>query len=50
MMAAATAGKIDAAKAQELQADMMKIGDGVKEGDYGAICVKIDELKKKYGV
>lgn len=50
MMAAATAGKIDPAKAQELQTDMMKIGDGVKEGDYGAICVKLDDLKKKYGI
>lgn len=50
MMAAATSGKIDPAKAQEMQTDMMKMTDGVKEGDYGAICVKLDEIKKKYGV
>ncbi len=50
MMAAATAGKIDAAKAQEMQADMMKMTDGVSEGDYGGVCVKLDEIKKKYGV
>ena len=46
----ANAAKIDPAKAGELQADMGKITEGVKEGDYGALCVKLDEIKAKYGI
>ena len=50
MTSAITSGKVDPSKASEIQADLMKIPDGVKEGDYGGICVKVDEIKKKYGI
>jgi len=46
----ANAGKMDPAKAGEMQADMGKMMEGVKEGDYGALCVKLDDIKKKYGI
>jgi hypothetical protein len=46
----ANASKIDPAKAGELQADMGKMTDGVKEGDYGALCTKLDDVRKKYGI
>lgn len=46
----ANASKIDPSKAAEMQADMGKITEGVKEGDYGAICTKLDDIKKKYGI
>lgn len=46
----ASAGKIDPTKAGELQTDMGKLTDGVKEGDYGALCTKLDDIRKKYGI
>lgn len=46
----ANASKIDPAKAGDLQADMAKVTDGVKEGDYGALCVNLDKVKEKYGI
>lgn len=50
MAVAAKAGKIDQSKLLEMQKAFNSVADGVPEGDFGALCTKVDELRKKYGL
>lgn len=50
MMTAATSGKLDTAKVTEMQTEMAKEFESLKENDWGGLCTKIDNLKSKYGI
>lgn len=41
--------RLDPSRVAELQADLARMTEGLKEGDYGALCAKMDALRQKYG-
>jgi len=43
-------GRIDVAKAAEIQEAYLKIGDGVRQGNFAGICVNLEAVRRKYGV
>jgi hypothetical protein len=43
-------GRIDAAKAAEIHEAYLKIGEGVREGNFAGICINLEAVRRKYGV